>query len=633
MALTLLPFSSVAQEASFDAYIDRENVAVGEDFQIKLELVNAQVQSPPDLSMLPEGLQVVRQQQSVSVGYINNMQVQNIAWILDMTSTAEGTYRVPSIGVSSSAGQLLTKPFRIHVKPAADYSSSGTQQGSNSVFIDAQLEKLDPFIEEPVLYKAMVYHLHEITDTELIKPKADNAIVEQVTQPKLSKQILNGVEHRVIEVEYTITPLTSGTVTIKPAILRGRIAQERPTTPMDTLFSPFANMGVSMKEFVPFSLSSKEFQLNVKPADESVNPWLVLYDLQIDDELGGVEFDQQNKRILASTAEPIARRIQMVAFGKGAEGLPDIEPMLRTDEFKVYADKPDNTHETVADAASGVSRIKGTRLQTFTFIPQKAGMLALPELKVKYWSLKDNKIETAILPARIVTVQEAGAAAVPQQPQQPQEAQPIEQPQQPQAPQTLEEKLQHLADSPQAPNVILLILALMICFIIFIFFKVLGAAKRNRMEFDEELANPQPVKKNNSIGGRNIIDNAKKVARFSSKPDPENLTSGFLPLIEATTTHAELQEVLQRFATKHLNLSQHAGTVLIASEMGNRLGIDKQLAMKYAAELDSVLYAGKRIDLQYLKNGFAELVFQAEDNIKTAAAARKEEDELISLNP
>ncbi len=98
-------------------------------------------------------------------------------------------------------------------------------------------------------------------------------------------------------------------------------------------------------------------------------------------------------------------------------------------------------------------------------------------------------------------------------------------------------------------------------------------------------------------------------------------------------THEALQQILQKFAAKHLKLSPNAGSVLIASEMAKKFGVDRQSALKYAAELDSVLYAGKQIDLEYLKNSFAEIISQAEGNMNSSSNKNDDDDQLISLNP
>ncbi len=631
----LLPFSANAQEVSFEAYIDRQNVSVAETFQIKLELINAQAESAPDLTVLPSDINVLGQQQQVSTSFVNGMQSQNVSWILDVMANKEGTYQIPSITVRTNAGPLSTKSFRIFVKSASALSANTSD---NSVFIDVQVDKMNPYIDEPVLYKTIVYHISEISNAELVKPKSENAIVEQLGEPKPSRQILNGVNYKVIEVQYLITPLHTGKVEIEPSILRGKIARDfgnSQRTPIDALFAPFGNMGMAVqtKDYAPFTVASKTVPLDVKPAEAGVNPWLALYDLQIDDELSDVNYDQDNKRVTAKEGEPITRKVRITAYGKSGEALPELDNLFTSDDFKVYSDKAVNNKEFVEGTGDVTSRIRGTRTQTFTFIPQKSGMLTLPELNINYWSLKDNKIAKANLPGKVITIitgdkiadnsnkVKAPVASPPQV--QPQIS--IDQQAVPEV--GLEEKINRIMNSPQSPNLVILLLSFMICVIIFISFKVLTGARRNREMFDDELINPN----RRAVSGRKVI--ADNRAKNNLVNINESFDKGYSARLASAQSYVEIQELLQKFAARYLNISQNSGTIIIAQALNKRFGTDKAQAMKYAAELDSVLYAGKKIDLDYLSHSFAGIIAEAEEKLNQSSFSEKNDDDLIALNP
>ena len=644
ISLFLFPAFLNAQELSFDAYIDRENVSVGETFQIKLELINAQAEAAPDLSVLPPEVTVTSQQQQVSSTFINGVRSQNVAWILDVVVEKEGTYKIPAIEARTNAGPLYTKPFRIFVKPASQLSSNTSD---NSVFIDVQIENQTPYIDEPVLYKTVVYHLNEIANAELVKPKAENAIVEQISEPNPSRQILNGINYKVIQVEYLVTPLKTGEVVIEPSILRGKIARDFGNvgaTPMDNLFAPFGGAAMPTKEYVPFTVASNKVKITVKPAEAAVNPWLALYDLQIDDELGDVNFDQKTNRINAKAGEPITRKVRLTAYGKSGESLPELENLFNSPDFKVYSDKAENNKEFVDGAGPVTSRIKGTKTQTFTFIPQKTGMLNLPELNITYWSLKDNKVAKANLPGKVITVSEGekvdngnNVDKIKDEPK-PQQAAQTEAAQEPKEV-NVQQKIDEIMNSPQAPNLILLVLSFVICVIMFVSFKILTSAKRNKEVFDEELINP---KKKETFGGRKIIDETQMIipsrnkknnlVNIDSNKKSENIESGFSGRINSADSYQEIQELLQKFAARYLGISQNSATIIIAQALARKFGVDRALAMKYAAELDSVLYAGRSIELDYFRSAFSGLIAQAEAKLNSSSD-KDDDDDLIALNP
>jgi hypothetical protein len=618
------PSLSSAQEVSFEAYIDRENINVGENFQIKLELINAQPQAAPDLSVLPTELKVTSQQQQSNLTIINGVQAQNISWVLDIVADKEGTYNIPQIKVQTASGELATKAFKIFVKPASEISATTED---NSVFIDVLLENQNPYIDEPILYKTTIYHLNEISNAELVTPKSDGALIEQISQPKPSKQILNGINYKVIQVDYLITPIKTGEVEISPSILRGKIASDigvNSVNSLDNFFNNFAGMPSQLnREFKAFTVASKPVKITVKSPEENVNPWLVLSDLQIDEELKDLQFNQQENRYLAKVGEPINRKIRLTAYGKSGESLPDIEPLFKTEDFKIYADTPEFTKEIIPGEQPITERLKGVKTQNFTFIPQKAGMLNLPELSIKYWNLKEGKIETSNLPAKIITASLGNnqpAAATPNS----NETKPAENENNVAAPvieqpKTLEQKLEQIAASPQAPNLILIALLLVICIIMFVSFKIFTKAKNNREEFDEDLINPV---NENKIRPRKIIDESKN-------KKAKSLVNNFADYIANASDFIELQQGLQKFGYEQMFLSLNSGAMIICNEMVRKFSVNREIATELAKELDGALYASKQVSFKELKNNFSELL----KNIVPENSSNKKTDGLTRLNP
>ena len=619
------PSFSFAQEVSFEAYIDKENINAGENFQIKLELINTQPQTAPDLTVLPSELKVASQQQQSNVTIINGVQAQNISWILDIIADKEGTYNIPQIKVQTASGELATKAFKIFVKPASEISAT---TDDNSVFIDILIENQNPYIDEPILYKTTIYHLNEISNAELVMPKSDGAVIEQISQPKPSKQILNGINYKVIQIDYLVTPIKTGEVEISPSILRGKIVSDMgggsAVNPLDSLFGTLGGVPTQLnRDLKSFTVASKPTKINVKTAEENVNPWLALSGLQIDEELKDLQFNQQENRYLAKVGEPINRKIRITAYGKSGESLPDIEPLFKTDDFKIYADTPEFNKEIIPGEQAITERQKGTKTQNFTFIPQKAGMLNLPELSIKYWNLKEGKIETATLPAKVITASLGDNQPVPQQ-QNSNETKPIENANNIAAPaveqpKTLEQKLEQIAASPQAPNLILIALLLVICIIMFISFKIFTKAKLNREEFDEDLINPV---KENKIRSRKIIEETKSKKSKSS-------VNNFADYIANASDFIELQQGLQKFGYEQMFLSLNSGAMIICNDMARKFAVNREIATDLAKELDGALYASKQVDFKELKNNFTELLKE----IAPDSSENKKQDGLTPLNP
>jgi hypothetical protein len=674
--ILVFPNISKSQDLSFEAYIDRENVAVGEGFQIKLELINAQPASAPDLSVLPSEIQVLSSQQQQQVTYINNIQAVNVSWILDLVANKEGALKIPSIEIKTNVGSLYTKPFKIFVKSANQLSATTSD---NSVFIDVQVDKKEIFIDEPLIYKSYVYYFNDINQEELVKPKSENAVIEQIGEVKKSRQMLNGVNYKVIEVQYIVTPSKEGVVEIEPTILRGKTAKivnnPQPNMPLDDIFSSFSQQNTvanAMMEYVPFTVASNKISLNVKPAVAGINPWLAIYGMQIDEEVLGTKLDEQTNKIKADLGEPITRKIRISVYGKGAEALPEIDTMFASNsDFKIYADKPENNKELLDSDQDLANRIKGIRTQTFTFIPQKSGQLILPELNISFWNLKDNKLDKAVLSGKIIEVE--GSNLVQNQKSTENLIDKNANNQNNSISQGLEDnskankendesynktntdltlqdkitndvnlktKLKEVFNSPQMPNLVILVVSFFICIIMFITFKIIATGGKKDFFKDENKPNhvdDQLVSKrlkliqseNHSVkkDNKKLGLSPRKIINFSNKNN-DNGVNNFANAIKSSRNFGEVLANLQKFGAKYLNLSMNSAAGIIANNIYLKYGVEKTIILKIAADLDAALYASKDIDFDNLKNSLAIIIARIE-----SSSSNNNNEGLVALNP
>jgi hypothetical protein len=81
-----------------------------------------------------------QQQQAKRSHYLTVMQVQNLAWVLDLVSDKEGTYKIPAIPIKTNAGELYHQAVQVYIVKAC-ITNGGCNKSDNSVFIDVQLEK------------------------------------------------------------------------------------------------------------------------------------------------------------------------------------------------------------------------------------------------------------------------------------------------------------------------------------------------------------------------------------------------------------------------------------------------------------------------------------------------------------
>ena len=219
IALLIVTPSAVAQNISFDAFIDREDIRAGEIFQIKLELIDAEATGNPNLRVFPWGLDVLNQQKFQDYALINGRQSLISSWVVDLKSPSAGTFDIPAIKIPTNAGILYTKPFRVIIKGEDKTTSAAI---GNTVLIELKTETEEVFADEPFPIKVTIHHKGDLQQAELIKPKSNGAIIEQIEDPKQNISILNGQEFNQIEVEYIVTPMNPGSLEIEPASFQGQ---------------------------------------------------------------------------------------------------------------------------------------------------------------------------------------------------------------------------------------------------------------------------------------------------------------------------------------------------------------------------------------------------------------------------
>jgi hypothetical protein len=180
---------------------------------------------------------------------------------------------------------------------------------------------------------------------------------------------------------------------IPSTVIRGDILIKKKVS-MNSLFDddfdPFAFMQ-GFGRMQPFAMTTQEVVLDVQPAVAGVSPWLPAMSLEIVETWD----DAQQKQV----GEALSRTFQIVAEGVNSNQLPSLnEGQMNSSFFKVYADKP----ELFDEIKNGI--IKSSRKESFTIIPQKAGLLTLPEISIAWWDVtKKEKVVTTI-PSRTLQI-------------------------------------------------------------------------------------------------------------------------------------------------------------------------------------------------------------------------------------
>jgi len=566
LALFFALFTSqpgLAAAADFTSTVDSNHVVVGEGLSLRLTLSGTSAKNDPDTGALQQEFTVVSQGQTSNTTIINGRVSSNVGWELTLIPKKKGNVVIPPVTIDTDVGTLSTQPITLEVESAA---AQPAHTSHSDISITAAASEKDPYQNQPISYTVRIVARANIADVSLGDVAVDHAIVQQQGKPEISDQVESGVPVKMIKFHYLITPLTAQKITIPPVVLQGNIEMaetpRRPDSLDNDMMDPFRmlqNMrSLGFSNYKPFSIASNTVELDVKPPAVAMDPWLPLRSLQISESM---DLSQQIK-----VGEPLTRKLVLLADGAVGSQLPSLEPQQNHADFKVYADKP----SVGEDIDKKTGAISGWRRESYTLIPQKAGRLVLPEIKVPWWDIANNKIAYAVLPEQIVNV--LPAAAVQSSPsvasgevQKPSQAAPAQLPTQ--------------AITQEGPSLLYAVVTALVFGLMLVGFWALSLQRKiNRLGIS-------PVKEN------------KPATKAHNEQKPLNETD-----LDQVKTVQELNRFLQIYAAEHWGIAKNTSLEdIFLSRQKSRNGVAVDEMNAVVKDITAALYAGKAVDMVSLK--------------------------------
>jgi hypothetical protein len=389
LSVAVMLLGATLAQASLQATVDRNPVAVGESFTLTLQSDSSG--GSPDLSPLNRDFEVLDQSQGSSIQIVNGHISRSMQWQITLSPRHAGQFLIPPI----TAGGESSQPINLKVT-AGDPGSAG--QGSGNLFVEVTAEPRTGYVQQQMIVTVRLNSAVNLgRNGSLSDPTFPgmDAVVQRLGEDRQSQVVRNGQEYIVIERRYAVYAQKDGTLTSEPIVFNGSVIEAGRGGGM---FDPFNQRERKV------SVSSKPLVLNVKPAPATFAnaQWLPASKLQLSE-----QWSQNPPKF--TVGEPVTRTLSLQAKGLTASALPAID-IESNDALKLYPDQPALKDNKSDDGITGV------REQKFAFIPTRAGKLTLPAIEVRWWNTTTDKEEVARLPAREITVAPAPAGATPQLP-------------------------------------------------------------------------------------------------------------------------------------------------------------------------------------------------------------------------
>ncbi len=412
--LKLLLLSGNAQ-AAVSSFIDRNTIYTGDTFVLTISASGKQNTSP-DLSPLEQDFKILGTGKSTQLSINNGKRTDSSSWTIKLQAKRNGTLTIPAIRIGADS----TKPLTITI---TDIPEEITARMAQHFFIEVEADigsgsgTDSVYVQQQIPFTVRFFYDNSIVDGELSPPFANNAVIETLGRDKNYTTNKNGKTFKVLERNYAISPEKSGELNIEPIQFRGKMRIERARQNnrsrqnsddlIDRMFNdnPFANDPFFNRQPTqPVSSRSKSIIINVLPraAKDSASNWIPAEELTLEDSWN-TDTSTASKLPSFKTGEPVTRTITITTRGLSASQLPELE-IKAPGNTKMYTDEPQAETRTDGKTLYGINKL------IITYIPEAAGKLIFPEIKIDWWNTKTNKQDSTILPALEVNVAQGSIA-------------------------------------------------------------------------------------------------------------------------------------------------------------------------------------------------------------------------------
>jgi hypothetical protein len=373
VAFTLLMVLSVAQAAPVTAKLDRSSVVMGETVTLILETSDKDQSLDTDLSVLQADFDVLDRRSETQMSFVNGRQTASARVVITLEPKHQGELLIPALkfpGVSSAALYLKVAAAPMPAPGAAE-----------PVFIEVtvQPESGPYYVLSQVSLVVRIFYQENLTEGAINPPAPVQASVRLLHEvPYQSDR--NGERYHVLERRYAIFPERSGSLTIPAMELSGRLIER----PSDRLWQPTVRGRRVRVESEPLTL-----EISPRPTTFTGDFWLPARRITLSQQIS------DNEKL--HVGEPVTRTVIMDAMGLEENMLeePVWPEVLAT---RIYPDQP-----------QGISRddgewVLGHKEFRYAIVPEQAGELVLPEIRLDWWDTVANEQRTAVLPEHRVNV-------------------------------------------------------------------------------------------------------------------------------------------------------------------------------------------------------------------------------------
>jgi len=370
--------------AAVTLQVDRNPVVAGEPFNLSIS-VAGHVSASPDFSPLQRDFHIMGTNQRTDVKVVNGEMQQKTTWEVTLFAREAGALEIPALRVNNER----TEPVKLTAEK--NTASANSAQSGNDVLIELEMDTQTPYVQQQVLLtQRLLYAVPFLPNQASMthpdwRPGRGKGMIQQLGNVQRFTTTRQGRHYDVIERRYAIFPQNSGDMLLDHTVFTGVME----SAGSGSFTDPFGLTGQRIRR------SSKPLSLQVQPQPNTqTDHWLPAQSLTLNAYWEPDEGELQ-------AGEPVQLTLAIVAEGLMAEQLPplSLEP---PNGIKAYSSDVNLRNDTGGDSVIGV------REEQWVIIGTADGKFQLPEITLDWWNVTEQRMETAMVPAKELRVSGAG---------------------------------------------------------------------------------------------------------------------------------------------------------------------------------------------------------------------------------
>lgn len=413
--LIFFPIVARGEDASFSAAVDKNSVALDEQFTYQLTFNGSGMSGGkhlvlPDLSKF---LMLSGPNESTSMQIINGSVSSSVTYTYILQPREAGKFTIGAASIEAGGKRYTTQPIDMTVakgaakpkQPAAagQSPSTGAQLGDN-LFLRASVDRSRVMLGEQVTVTFKVYTRVRITNYTINKlPSMTGFWGEELSVPQqvsLTNESVNGKQYQVgVLKKVALFPTQAGTLEVNPLEIVCQVQMQnrnRSNDWFDQFFNdPFFNNVATSN----VGIKSPPVKITVLPLPKSGVP------ASFKGAVGKFNLSANVSNNVVKTNEPLS--LKATVTGSGNIKILEAPNVEIPNEFEKYDPK---VNETIDRSGNVVS---GSKTFEWLLVPRYPGQKRIPPLEFSFYDPSKGKYSTLRSSAIDLTV-EKGSAEAPQ---------------------------------------------------------------------------------------------------------------------------------------------------------------------------------------------------------------------------